>query len=145
METVHFLQWIIVLVASTAAAWGGARYAISSHEKTLEQHQTDLAAIREEVNDLTPIKTTEKLQEEIKHLVPFSFCRDRQALCLQDKASSNSIVSTKLDELSVKIDELEEKREKGKDERNHAISELAKQIAVLETTIRERSNIFRKG
>ena len=144
METVHFLQWIIVLVASTAAAWGGARYAISSHEKTLSEHQKDLANLREEVGDLTPLKTTEKLQDEITKLVPFSFCRDRQAVCLQEKLSAGNLVSVKFDELFTKIDELQEKREKGKDESNRSISDLAKQIAILETTIRERTNLFSK-
>ena len=144
METVHFLQWIIVLVASTAAAWGGARYAISSHEKTLEQHQKDLANLREEVGDLTPLKTTEKLQDEITKLVPFAFCRDRQAACLQEKLSAMNNVTAKLDDLFNKIDELQEKREKGKDESTRSISDLAKQIAILETTIRERTNLFKK-
>jgi len=144
METIHFLQWIIVLVASTAAAWGGARYAISSHEKTLSEHQKDLANLREEVGDLTPLKTTEKLQDEITKLVPFAFCRDRQAACLQEKLSAGNLVSVKFDELFTKIDELQEKREKGKDESNRSISDLAKQIAILETTIRERTNLFSK-
>jgi len=145
METVHFLQWIIVLVASTAAAWGGARYAISSHEKTLSEHQKDLANLREEVGDLTPLKTTEKLQDEITKLVPFAFCRDRQAACLQEKLCAGNLVSVKFDELFTKIDELQEKREKGKDESNRSISDLAKQIAILETTIRERTDLFKKG
>ena len=145
METIHFLQWIIVLVASTAAAWGGARYAISSHEKTLSEHQKDLANLREEVGDLTPLKTTEKLQDEITKLVPFAFCRDRQAACLQEKLSAGNLVSVKFDELFTKIDELQEKREKGKDESNRSISDLAKQIAILETTIRERTNLFKKA
>jgi hypothetical protein len=144
METIHFLQWTIVLVASTAAAWGGARYAISSHEKTLEQHQKDLANLREEVGILTPRQMTERLQDEITKLVPFSFCRDRQAVCLQEKICATNNVTAKLDDLFTKIDELQEKREKGKDESNRSISDLAKQIAILETTIRERTNLFSK-
>ncbi len=143
METVHFLQWIIVLVASTAAAWGGARYAISTHEKTLSEHQKDLANLREEVTALTPRQMTEKLKEDITKLVPFVFCKDRQAFCLQEKICATNSFTAKLEDLFKKIDELEEKREKGKDERNRAISELARQIAILETTIRERTNLYK--
>lgn len=145
METsIHFLQWLVVLVASAAAAWGGAKYAISSHEKRLTKHDADIEKIHGEIGFLTSKATTEKIQEALKDFVPISTCKDKQISCFQAQRDCDNETGKKLDLLFKKIDELEEKRERQKDERNKIIANLATQIAVLGNTIKQRSLAFRK-
>jgi len=144
METIHFAQWLIVLVASAAAAWGGTRYALASHGKKLDHHQGLLEGLRLDMSKMTPSTTTEKMQEEIKKMIPFSVCRDRQADCSKDNEASTAEILKKIDKLSETIARQDQKRETGKDAFQAAITEMAKQVSGLEATIRERRNMFRK-
>jgi hypothetical protein len=119
---------IFALLLSAAASWGGAKFALTAQEKKLTKHDADI----------------EKLREDMGDLVLVSECKDKQVICSQFHHDYGAGVSAKLDLLFKKIDELESKREAQKDERNKIISNLATQIAVLDNTIKERSNAFRK-
>ena len=148
-------HWVIITLINLGAAWGGARYALSAQGKKIEEHQRVIDDIRGELTDLATIDDVDKVAHEVKELaeknaseirllVPFLVCREKQRDCFESKKDANEEILRRIDILAIQISTVEQKREKGKDERNAAISDLAKQIAVLENTIRERSYLFRK-
>lgn len=140
----HVIQWILAIALSAGAAWGGAKYAIGSHEERLLKHDLELEKIRVEIGLLTSKATTEKIQEALKAFMPIETCREKQISCFQLQKDYDSETAKKLDLLFKKIDELEAKRERQKDERNKIIAALSTQIAVLDNTIKQRAMAYRK-
>jgi hypothetical protein len=144
MEHIQLVQWGLSAVVVAAVAWGGSKYAIADHGKKLAHHQALIEGMRSDMANLTPLSTTTKINDELKKMVPFSVCREKQAECRDDNESSTSEILRKIDKLFEAMALQDEKREAGKDKFHEAITTMAKQVAALEATIRERGKMFRK-
>jgi hypothetical protein len=138
------IQWILTMAVMVALAWGGAKYAIGDHGRTLMNHQEAIEGLRKEMAILTPKATTEKIRDEIKQLVPFSVCREKQSGCRESNESSTNEILKKIDKLSEVINYQDQKRECGKDKFQEALTDMSRELADLAATIRERGKMFRK-
>lgn len=120
MESHQFIQWAFMLALSAGAAWGGAKYAIKSHERMIME-----------------------LQKKVEKLVPLSFCKDERGNCRIEKTHATGEISKKIDKLFEMIEDQSKAREEDNKERNAITLEITKTLSDLEATIRERENRYR--
>lgn len=117
------LAWtILTMVASCGAAWGGAKYALSSHETRLKDHDAKFG----------------KIEEQLHMKVSILDCRDERGDCRGDRESVSCELNRKIDRIFTAIEEQEKKREAGKDAYMNMFRDLAIQIAELQTVLNER-------
>lgn len=119
------LAWtILTIVASCGAAWGGAKYALASHEMRIKEHDDQF----------------KKMMEELQKKVSLSDCRSERGECRLDRESVACELNRKIDRIFTAIEDQERKRETGKDAYQAMFSNLAVQIAELKTVLDERKS-----
>lgn len=122
MEHEQILQIVFTLALSGATAWGGAKYALRSHEKMITE-----------------------LQKDIKKMVPFDFCRNERVDCKDDRKTISLELSARFKELSAQIISSEERRHEATNQNQRLYSEILGKLTALETKLDERSRLFRKS
>jgi hypothetical protein len=115
---------IFTIVAACAAAWGGAKYALSSHETKLKEHDAQFF----------------RVMEELQKRVLISDCRDERGDCRSNRESTYCELNRKIDRIFTAIEEQEKKREAGKDVYQAMFRDLAIQIAAMKTILDERKS-----
>lgn len=144
MENHSLFQWALTAIVMVAVAWGGCKYALGDYGKKISHHQDLIEGLRKDMALMAPLATTAKIQDDIRSLVPFGACRDKQNMCRSDNENSNCEILKKIDKMSEAMALQDEKREAGKDKFQAVISEMSRQVADLTATIRERGKAFRK-
>lgn len=115
---------IFTIIAASASAWGGAKYALTSHETRLKEH--DLLFRR--------------FDEQLQLKVSVTDCRVDRVDCLGNRNSADCVLNGKLDRIFAAIAEQERKREEGKDQYNTLFRNLSVDIAALKTILDERKD-----
>ncbi len=106
------LWMIVTTIASLAAAWGGARYALKSHEARIKS-----------------------LEDKSSGFVSQDFCRREQGDCKSIRDDLHCELSRQIANVNQKLDEMERKREATKDNNALVFQEIARQMAALDAKL----------
>lgn len=116
---VQVIQTIVTLVASSASAWGGAKYALRYLEKTSDKLEKDMDSMR----------------VEMRKVITIDHCKESKIACRADKSNSVSDIFAKIDSLRAEVIEQNRRREDAKDENTKLYFEIANKLARLEARI----------
>lgn len=116
---IQIIQTIVTLVASSASAWGGAKYALRYLEKTSDKLEKDMDTMR----------------VEMRKVITVDHCKDSKIACRADKTNSVAEISTKIESLRGEVIEQNRRREDAKDENSKLYLEISNKLARLEARI----------
>lgn len=121
--------WTIIAAAiAVAVSWGGSKHAIDTLKNDMKEQK----------------KMVTDIQESMKEVVPYKFCRTERIDCKDERKSLHDMLEKRFDELIAKIDLQDEKRHAHVNRTQINYGELLEKITELKTKIDERSRRFRK-
>lgn len=116
---IQIIQTVVTLVASSASAWGGAKYALRYLEKTSDKLEKDMDSMR----------------VEMRKVITIDHCKESKIACRADKSNSVADIFAKIDSLRAEVIEQNRRREDAKDENTKLYFEIANKLARLEARI----------
>ena len=127
-QEVSTIWTIIAAVIAAAVSWGGSKHAIDTLKNDMKEQK----------------KIMTGMQDNIKEVVPYKFCRTERIDCKDERKSLHEMLEKRFDELIAKIDLQDEKRHAHANRTQVTYGELLEKITELKTKIDERSRRFRK-
>lgn len=138
---------LVSVISAVCIAWGGNRYAVSSHEELIAGINQAITKMQEDMQ-----QAFKDVYSELNARVYCNECVDHRRQCYADRASQNGEGSKQIALLIDAIKNQDEKRDTAK-EKNHdmfiaileKISDVEKKVAVIEAVTKNRENRFRES